>query len=106
MGTPVVSSKGYIAAAVNGTFFDPEVSVAIPYTPVTIPERDDAGKDFQFFLTDYTVNSLLFARFQAKEQVDLTSYLSLLGVNITTDQLGAAIPELAAKYGSNVPVGV
>lgn len=68
--------------------------------------RDDAGKDFQLFLTDYTVNTLLHARYLAKEQVDLTSYLSLLGVNITTSDLGAAIPQLATKYGANVPVEV
>jgi len=57
-------------------------------------------------LTDYTVNTLLLARHQAKEQVDLTSYLTQLGVNITTDKLGAAIPQLVTKYGSGVPVTV
>lgn len=36
----------------------------------------------------------------------MTSYLGLMGVNITTSDLGAAIPQLAAKYGANVPVDV
>jgi hypothetical protein len=86
------------------SFFDPLVTVAIPFTPVAIPDRDDAGKDLQLFLTDYTVNTFLFAQYQANEQVDLTSYLSQMGVTITTDHIGAAIPELVTKYGKGVPV--
>jgi hypothetical protein len=66
LGTPEVSAKGFVGAKVNGTFFDPLSSVAIPYSPVAMPDRDDAGKDFQLFLSDYTVNSFLFARYQAK----------------------------------------
>jgi len=106
LATPQVDAKGFVAAQVNGTFFDPENVQPVPFTPVATPTRDDAGKDFQLFLTDYTVNSLLHARYLAKEQVDLTSYLSLLGVNITTSELGAAIPQLVTKYGANVPVEV
>jgi len=105
-GTPVVSANGWVGAEINGTFFDPQTSYDIPYTVATIPPRDEAGKDFQLFLTDYTVNTHLLARHQAKEQVDITAYLSQLGVSITTDKLGAAIPQLVTKYGSGVPVTV
>jgi hypothetical protein len=103
---PEVSAKGYIAANYNATFFDPEVSTSIPFTPVALPDRLDAGKDLQFFFSDYSINTLLFARFQAKEQVDLTSYLSLAGITLTTDSLAVAIPELVTKYGKGVPVEV
>jgi len=92
LATPEISAKGYVAAKINGTFFDPNSSAAIPYTAVPIPDRDDAGKDFQFFVTDYHVNTFLFARYQAKQNVDISSYLNMLGVTITTDDIGAAIP--------------
>jgi len=57
-----VNANGYVAGDVNGTFFNPDVAPAIPYKPVVIPNRDAAGKDFQLFLTDYTINTLFLAR--------------------------------------------
>lgn len=61
--TPEVNAAGFIGAMVNATFYDPLVTAVDPFKPVSIPDRDVHGKDFQAFLTDYTVNTFLFSAF-------------------------------------------
>lgn len=106
LAAPQVSDKGYLAAQVNGTFFNPDHPQAGPYTPVQTPSRDDAGKDFQYFVTDYSINTLLHSRYLAQSQDNLSDLLQPLGKNITTDELGAVIPQILTKYGSGVAVDV
>lgn len=102
--TPVVSEKGYIDRQIVATFFNTDQQTKAPGTPVAIPTRVDSGKDFQFFLTDYTVQSLLFSRYQAQQTDNLTDLLSLANLTLTTDDLALAFPQFVTKYGSGVAV--
>jgi hypothetical protein len=80
VATPESNAKGYIGAIVNGTFFNPEKPAAIPYTLADLPLRDDTGLPFQIFISDYTVNTLLYARFLAQQEDNVNDYLGLLGL--------------------------
>jgi hypothetical protein len=52
----------FIALDHNGTFYD-SASPKIIGEPVLIPYRDFEGKSFQFFLSDYTLNTFFCATF-------------------------------------------
>ena len=103
---PEVNANGWMGAEFSGLFFNPLMTDAIPFSPVALPARDESGKDLQLFISDYSISTFFFARFQAQEIVDISSYLKALGVAITTDNIAVAIPELATKYGAGVAVDV
>jgi len=85
---------------VNGTFFNAKNVAASKYTPATFPLRNPSGKGFQLYLTSYLVNTLGEAGFSTGNTLDITYYLNkLFGLNILTDMVGLAIPEVLAKYG-------
>lgn len=92
---------------VNGTFFDAEDITPSAYTPAAWAPRDPKGKDFQGYLTDYTLNTAFESGFQTGNILDITYLLEhYLNVTITTDQLGAIIPEFVTKYGAGKAVAI
>lgn len=64
-----------------------------PYTPVKISDRDTNGKDFQGFLTDYTLNTFLYSALTAAAPLNITIPIEkYFHTTITTDMIGNAIP--------------
>lgn len=91
----------------NGTFFDAQHAKQPTTTPATFALRDTKGKDAQFHLSQYTINTGLKSGFSTGLDLDITYLLShYLNVNLTTDVLGTIIPEVLTKYGPGHNVGV
>jgi hypothetical protein len=100
-GGPMISSDGVFSMVLNGTFFDAEDVKKSAYTPATWAPRDPTGKDFQGYLTDYTLNTAFESGFQTGNTLDITYLLqNYLNVTVTTDVLGEIIPEFLTHYGS------
>jgi len=104
---PQVTSDGLLEIAVNGTSFDANNVQKSAYTPATFNLRDPAGKQLQAYITDYTINTALEAGFLTGNTLDITYLLKeYLNVTVTTDNLGAIIPQILTKYGSGKAVGL
>ena len=65
LSAPVVNAQ-YIGAALNATFYDADNDQPAPFTPQAITDRDASGKDFQFFMTDYVADTLLYAAYTSQ----------------------------------------
>ena len=105
-GGPQISTDGVFSMVVNGTFFDGEDVKPSAYTPAAWSPRDPKGKQFQGYLTDYTLNTAFESGFQTGNTLDITELLGKLNVTITTDQLAQIVPEFATKYGAGKAVAI
>lgn len=98
---PIVTSDNIFEMAVNGTFFDSASPAPSSLSPAAFPIHNPAGKGFQGYLTQYTVNTFAEAGFKTGDVLDVSEILLKLGVpQVTTDMLEIAIPEVVAQYGS------
>jgi len=106
-GGPQISTDQVFSMVVNGTFFDAEDVKPSAYTPATWSPRDPKGKQFQGYLTDYTLNTAFESGFQTGNTLDITYLLEhYLNYTITTDQLAATFPEFVTKYGAGKAVAI
>jgi len=104
---PLVTSDNLLEMTVNGTFFNADHVQPSSYTPATFNVRDPAGKQFQAFVTDYTLNTALESGFLSGNTLDITYLLqNFLNVTVTTDNLGVVVPQILTKYGSGKAVGI
>jgi len=91
----------------NGTFYDAQDVQGSKYTPVSFNSYDSQGKAFQFFLTDYVLNTSFESGFLTGNTLDLSALLhKYTGKDITTDYIGLVIPEILSKYGAGKPVSI
>jgi len=94
--------------AVNGTFYNANKTAASSYKyPVAWPVRNADGRSLQGHLTEWTVNTALEAGFSTDNTLDVTAILhQLLGLNVTTTDLGTVVPQLVTKYGANKTINL
>jgi hypothetical protein len=77
----------------------------IPYNPGYLPYYGKDGLEFQFFVSDYTLNSLVVAYWSQFNAV-VNSLPASFPLLLTTDGLAFLIPNLKATYGKGKPVGL
>lgn len=106
-GGPTVTSNQVLEVVMDGTFYDANAPEVYSITPAAFEVRNPNGKTFQAYLTDYVLNTNMKACFDTKNTLDITYLLKqYLQVEITTDLIGQAIPELLTKYGSGKAVSI
>jgi hypothetical protein len=103
---PKVTSDNVFELAMDGTFYDINKPEAYKIAPAVWPLRNPKGKTFQAYLTQYTINTQFIAAYDTKNVLDITQLLSKVGVKITTDEVGKAIPAILQKYGSGKEVSI
>ena len=65
MGDPTVSDE-IVNGFLNGTFFDPNASVPYPLVNDNrLPDFNVTGPDMQIAVSEYTLNSLLYALYES-----------------------------------------
>jgi len=103
-----VTDKSTFEMAVNGTFYNSNKTAASVYpAPVAWPVRNPSGRSLQGHLTEWTVNTALEAGFSTDNTLDVTTILhQLLGLNVTTSDLGTVVPQLITKYGANKTINL
>jgi len=103
-----VTGDSTFEMAVNGTFFNANHTQASTYpSPVAWPVRNADGRSLQLHLTEWTVNTALEAGYLTDNTLDVTKILhQLLGLNVTTSDLGTVIPQLVTKYGANKTINL
>lgn len=102
-----ITSDNIVEMGVNGTFFDKTHLAASGLKPVAFPIRSAAGKPFQGYLTQYTVNTLLASACSTGNTLDVTYLLEkFFNLTVTTDNLAVVIPEVLTQYGSGKAVSM
>lgn len=107
-GGPTFTKERFFQMGVNGTFFDSQQFPERTFDPSTFPLRDPNGTDAQFYLSDYTLHSIMQAGYHTGKPLDI-SYILEKVLNIpviTTNLIGRYIPQILTKYGSDVPVSI
>jgi hypothetical protein len=85
--------KTFIAAEINGTFYNIKNPEPISEKPVVIPYRDMNRKAFQLFITEYTANTFLRSFYDSHYEFVVTDYMrKYLKLDITTYMIGKVIP--------------
>lgn len=99
-------SNGYLCFAITGELLNATNSQPfIPFTPGQLPNTASDNLDFQGFLADNLVNSLVVAywdQFNAK----VTSLPASFPLKLTTDGLAFLIPNLKTTYGKGKNVAL
>ena len=78
------TAKDLLTLEVNGTFFNTQVP-SHGFSPSPFDDYDTDGKDMQFHLTDYVLNTLFESVFNGDDKLELTQVLDLLKMPLTTD---------------------
>jgi len=77
----------------------------IPYNPGYLPLYGKDGLEFQFFVSDYTLSSLVVAYWNQFNAV-VSSLPASFPLQLTTDGLAFLIPNLKTTYGKGKPVSL
>jgi hypothetical protein len=103
---PVVVSSSYVQLSVMGQFIDlthPD-QVMLVSPPPTLPGFNPASKEIQLYVTDYSLNTGLYAGMTSGAFTgEITQQTPTIGAMLTTSILEATFPGLVAKYGSGLP---
>jgi len=84
--------------ALNGTFFDPNNTVATQYTPATYNMTDLGGKMVSEYFTDYVLNTMLEAALNgAGAPFDITKLLNI--TTLSTADLERIFPGMVSHFG-------
>jgi hypothetical protein len=105
---PVIN-KEYIAMGISGEVEDKNKT--IPFTnDCTLPEYDQTGLDIQTFISNYTLNSILYTLEADKLlKMDLTKIPAENGLEskiITTGMFRFFMGPLISKYGDKAPIRI
>lgn len=105
---PVVVSSSYVQLSVLGQFIDlthPDQNInEFVNPPPSLPGFNPASDEIQVFLTDYTLNTGLFAGMSSGAFTgEVTQETPGIGSMLTTTVLDSAFPGLVDKYGSDQP---
>jgi len=102
---PQVKSN-YVAFFFNGSFFLQQETILTNSSNV-MPEFDTTGKDMQFYISAYTLESALDAMYQGnmlKATINPVEKVGNKTVFINTTTLGIFVPNYVNKYGRDKPV--
>lgn len=72
--------------------------------PAYIPIRDPFGKEAQVFITDYTIQSLLYTMNANCDTIDISTISEQYGYLLTTNTLGTYMPSITNIYGNDIPI--
>lgn len=103
---PVVMSSSYVQLSVMGQFIDlthPDQTMLVNPPPV-LPGFNPASKEIQLYVTDYTLNTGLYAGMTSGAFTgEITQQTPGIGAMLTTSILDTTFPGLVAMYGSDEP---
>ncbi|CAG9317568.1 unnamed protein product [Blepharisma stoltei] len=99
-------SNGYLSIPFLGEVYNSTTkSSFIPFKAIDLPAYGADGLDFQIFLSDYFLNSLVVA-YWGLLNIDLKQLPPTIPLKLTTDGLAFLIPNLKQTYGKGKNVAL
>jgi len=106
-GGPTVSEDKVFTMATDATFKDLNHPWTKTFEPAAITPNDLKGKQLQVYFTQYVFNTMFDSGFTTENTLDFTYLLTkYLNVTVTTDTVGAVIPQILDKYGSGKNISI
>ena len=103
---PVVVSSSFVQLSVMGQFIDlthPD-QIMLVGPPPPLPGFNSASKEIQLYVTDYTLNTGLYAGMTSGAFTgEITQQTPGIGAMLTTTILDTTFPGLVTKYGPDLP---